>query len=287
MLVIASAHSGVDRLTRPSARTTARARGIGRTLPVPSAGRWSRNVPRNGSAWPRATSTRAMNRNGTDEASPVTPEPKRVSSDWATPMTRPPARVIGKDENLPTRAAASALSSSVVSPVTDRPITGTIRMAVSPASAEPSAQLFSGDQVRGPAERGGGTLVLGDRDGAQAEQGVPVQEMEHGRHGDRDAEQPDAVLGDRRPGDRQQPGGQLARHQLQAVAVAFDGDRGEHDEHREGADQPGQGGRPAQRADHQQVGEHAQYGGGEHAARGGGPVRHAVVDGEFPLDVGA
>ena len=38
----------------------------------------------------------------------------------------------------------------MVSPVTDRPMTGTIRMAVSPASADPSAQLpvaiRSGDQ---------------------------------------------------------------------------------------------------------------------------------------------
>jgi hypothetical protein len=134
-------------------------------------------------------------------------------------MIRPPASVTGNEENLPTRNDQDGRQPSERR--SQRPVAG-------------------GDQVRGPAERGGRGLVLRDRAGAQAEQGALVEQMQEQGRDERDADQPHAVLGDGRSGDREQLGGQLARYQLQAVAVSLDGDRGEHDEDRQGADQTGQ-----------------------------------------------
>ena len=56
-------------------------------------------------------------------------------------MAMPAASAMGNERNSATSAAASAASTTLVIPCTDRVMIGETRMAASPASAEPRAQL--------------------------------------------------------------------------------------------------------------------------------------------------
>src|SRR6476620_5828146 len=66
---------------------------------------------------------------------------KRVTSACATPRPRPAAVVIGNDEKRPTTAATSVGTTTRASVVLLSVVIGTSRIAATPPSAAPTAQL--------------------------------------------------------------------------------------------------------------------------------------------------
>ena len=81
-----------------------------------------------------------MTMNGTAWSSPCWGT-KRASSVWTIPIVMPAAKAIGNDVKFATNAAAVAARTRFVIAPGCRVTIGAIRIAATPASAEPSAQF--------------------------------------------------------------------------------------------------------------------------------------------------